>query len=114
MLSDDHRKVLLQTARAAVACRLQRIELELPETPAEPLAAPSGAFVTLRVEGELRGCIGVIEAVRPLIEMVAGCAASAATADPRFPPITLEELPRVRFEISVLSPPRRLRARRRS
>jgi AmmeMemoRadiSam system protein A len=62
------------------------------------------AFVTITREGELRGCIGYMNPIKPLAEAVAYCAASAATADPRFPPVIAEELPHLRLEISVLSP----------
>ena len=68
----------------------------------------SGAFVTLESEGELRGCIGHILAQEPLAATVQQAAVSAATGDPRFPPLTLEELEKITVEISVLSPLRRI------
>lgn len=64
-----------------------------------------GAFVTLRRGEELRGCIGHIAPDRPLAEVVARMALSAALEDPRFPPVGPEELALVRIEISVLSEP---------
>ena len=73
----------------------------LPESPS--LRRLGGAFVTLRSHGALRGCIGQIAADRPLVEVVARMAASAATQDPRFPPVPPEELPALEVEISVLS-----------
>lgn len=70
---------------------------------AAALRQPGGAFVTLRVHGELRGCIGHLAADWPLAEVVARMAVSAATQDPRFPPVPPEELPGLDVEISVLS-----------
>lgn len=68
------------------------------------LGRPGGAFVTLRLEGRLRGCVGHIEASDPLAETVRRVAALAATADPRFDAVTAAELPRVTVEVSVLGP----------
>lgn len=63
-----------------------------------------GAFVSLHENGgELRGCIGQVNGDRPLGEVIRGVAVSAAQSDPRFPPVTREELPQLRIEISVLS-----------
>jgi AmmeMemoRadiSam system protein A len=67
------------------------------------LRQPQGAFVTLSIRNKLRGCIGYIESVRPLGEVVREVAAKAACADPRFPPLTLAEFQEVTLEISVLS-----------
>jgi len=60
--------------------------------------------VTLTKNGRLRGCIGYTEAVAPLFKVVQECAVAAATEDPRFPPVSPEELPSLRVEISVLTP----------
>lgn len=68
------------------------------------LRAPRACFVTLETGGELRGCIGTLEARRPLVEDVAGNAFSAAFRDPRFPPLHADELERLDIHISVLSP----------
>jgi AmmeMemoRadiSam system protein A len=61
--------------------------------------------VTLQKEGALRGCIGTFDAQRPLVENVAASAFRSAFEDPRFPPATAPELPRLEVEISVLSRP---------
>lgn len=103
VLTDAHRATLLALARQAIRDRVRGARRGSPR-PADPaLHAPGAAFVTLTRDGELRGCIGFIDAVRPLAEAVAHCAASAATADPRFPPVTAAELPHLRIEVSVLS-----------
>ncbi|MEO5369597.1 MAG: AmmeMemoRadiSam system protein B [Magnetococcus sp. DMHC-1] len=67
---------------------------------------PAGAFVTLKKNGELRGCIGHIQPVRPLFEAVMENAVSAALADTRFKPVTRDELQQLTVEVSVLSPMR--------
>jgi uncharacterized protein len=104
ILTDAQRHALLALARQAIRERVRRVRRRSP-LPADPaLQAPGAAFVTITREGELRGCIGFTEAIRPLAEAVAHCAASAAVADPRFPPVAAGELPRLQLEISVLSP----------
>ena len=71
---------------------------------AEALRTPCGAFVTLYKGRHLRGCIGHIEALRPLYVTVRDCARAAALDDPRFEPVTPAELPALQLDISVLSP----------
>jgi AmmeMemoRadiSam system protein A len=92
--------VLLAIARSA-------IEVDAPSVPRawveEWLRAHRASFVTLRLEGELRGCIGSIEARRPLGDDVVHSARAAAYRDPRFPSVTREEIPRLAVEVSVLS-----------
>lgn len=113
-LSTDDRRYLIQVARDAVRTRLEGEAPSHPEPPSETVLEPAGAFVTLRVpepgggKPALRGCIGQVIARQPLNETVRDAAVSAAFRDPRFAPITLSELEIVRFEISVLSPPRRV------
>jgi AmmeMemoRadiSam system protein A len=81
------------------------------EDVAAALREPCGAFVTIRrrADGELRGCVGFIEAQRPLVEAVEHAAAAAATSDTRFEPVRSEELPELGLEISVLGPLRPVR-----
>ena len=97
------RRTLLALARQAVEAAVRGI----PGSPSLPESAvlrrPGGAFVTLRSHGELRGCIGHVASDRPLAEVVARMAESAATQDPRFPPVPLEDLADLEVEISVLS-----------
>ncbi len=107
MLTSHDRRRLLRHARRAVAARLEDRE---PEPLASPgaLGEPAAAFVTIRLVDRLRGCIGSVEDDEPLAEVVARCAADAATRDPRFPPLPLSDLPAVRLEVSVLTPFRRV------
>lgn len=104
MLTHQERTELLTIAREAIE-RAVRGE----STPALPvrhgtLAGPGGAFVTLRRHGELRGCIGYLESPLPLAQVVQEVAVKAARDDPRFPPVSADELGDLTCEISVLSP----------
>ena len=104
VLTPEQRTVLLALARRAIRGRV-RGTVAAARAPTDPaLTAPGAAFVTLTRAGSLRGCIGYIRAIQPLAECVAHCAVAAATGDPRFPPVTAEELPHLALEISVLSP----------
>lgn len=99
---------LLRIARGAIAAALG----EPVSTPpaARWLAEPAATFVTLRIgEGELRGCMGSLEAHRPLAVDVRRNALAAAFEDPRFAPVAAVELVAVRVEVSLLSPPEPLR-----
>lgn len=102
ILDDMQRAVVLSLARSAVEEFLKnRQQLSCP--PQDFLHIPSAAFVTLKMRNELRGCIGSTHHHYPLGETIVRCAISAATQDPRFPPLTLTEYEQVQFEISILS-----------
>ena len=103
MLEPNERRALLQLARLAIAARLEGRPFD-PPAAVGGLARRTGAFVTLRHHNRLRGCLGSVEHDTPLVEVVARCAGDAATRDPRFPSLPLEELPEVLLEISVLGP----------
>ena len=104
-LSDDDSRALLQLARRAVVEAVSQGKLPEQIPNQGVFAEPRGVFVTLRVRGRLRGCIGVIEANEPLGDAVVRSAASAALQDPRFPPVRSDELDHLQIEISLLSPP---------
>ncbi len=94
---------LVRLARAAMTTYLNEgIVLQQPEK--EWLQSRRGVFVTLRKKGELRGCIGYPEPILPLGEAVIRAAIAAAVEDPRFPPVTPNELPSLTIEVSVLTP----------
>ena len=102
-LGSHEKKFLLKIAREALLVAAERREL-LAELPRDVVLAEStGAFVTLRKRGRLRGCIGQIGTGRPLADVVAHSAKSAALEDPRFEPIQSEEVAEIEIEISVLS-----------
>lgn len=104
-LSADERKALFEIARGVVAAALDGRDFHLAEPSSENLRRPSGVFVTLTLDEELRGCIGSVMPVEPLYFAVAQNALNAAFRDPRFPPLTTDEFARVEFEISVMSLP---------
>ena len=102
--SADEKGALLGLARASIS-RALGIESPIPAgLDSAHLKEPRGVFVTLRKEGELRGCIGFVDARLPLNQAVSEVAVKAATEDPRFTPVTEAELGEIRLEISVLSP----------
>lgn len=101
----DTGHLLLQLARSAIAQALGQPCATASTAPADPaLAAPGASFVSLTQNGQLRGCIGSLEAHRPLCDDVTANAVAAALRDPRFAPLRAEELARTHIEVSVLSP----------
>jgi AmmeMemoRadiSam system protein A len=109
-LTDEEGHFLLDLARRTIEDALGLA----PEEPARPdlqtaaLASHRGVFVTLKMADQLRGCIGSLEADRPLVDNVRANARNAAFHDPRFAPLTVDEWPQVQIELSVLSTPRKL------
>jgi len=107
-LSSNEKKELLGLARRAVEAFVRSGKVLEYETKDPNLIAARGAFVTLKKSGGLRGCIGFIEPVFPLARAVIQAAVYAATEDPRFPTVGEIELGEIEYEISVLTPPRRI------
>jgi AmmeMemoRadiSam system protein A len=105
-LDDNDKRELLRIARATLREYLTTGFMPPGAPHRRSLLEPRGAFVTLHTGGELRGCIGRVDADTPLYLAVEQLAVAAATRDPRFDPLRAEELPETRIEISVLSPPR--------
>jgi AmmeMemoRadiSam system protein A len=104
MFTPEEKRGLVAIARNAIWDALHGRAFHVQIPPEGMLSRPGGAFVTIRINGELRGCIGYIQAPAPLAEVVAEVAEKAALEDPRFPPLTLQEFEQIRTEISVLSP----------
>lgn len=102
MLSSEERKTLLEIARSTLTEHLRAGPRPAAADLAPVLRQPRAVFVTLRKLGELRGCIGSTKPDRPLADAVADLSISAGLHDSRFPPVRLEELPEIRFEISLL------------
>lgn len=100
MTSEPDRQALLRLARDSIAAYLEH--RALPHADAPAALRPGGAFVSLHRRGELRGCIGQIEATQPLGAVVCRCAIAAATEDPRFPSVTAAELNEIEIELSLL------------
>jgi hypothetical protein len=103
MTNDDKGPLLTAMARAAIARQFGSEPAPLP-CPAW-LEEPGAVFVTLTRNGHLRGCIGSLEAHRPLGQDIEDNAQAAAFRDPRFPPLTQDELALTQIEVSILSKP---------
>ncbi len=102
------RKLLHEIARQSIKARLDGKPYVLPKIRSALLNEPGAAFVTLKKNGQLRGCIGYIVAREPLAESVSEMALAAAFEDPRFPPLQKSEYGELHYEISVLTPLRRI------
>jgi len=105
-LSKDHQQRLLQLARSSIQHGVETgkpLKINLADYPAELLESRA-TFVTLHKNGQLRGCIGVLEAVRPLAEDIAENAFSAAFKDHRFSPVTADEFNDLEIHLSLLTP----------
>ncbi len=105
-LNPEEQVFLLRLARQTIEAYLKSEKRPRPKAASEKLAEKRGAFVTLKVDGQLRGCIGYPVPYKPLVETVTEMALAAATQDYRFPPLQVEELDRLKIEISVLTLPR--------
>ncbi len=109
-LSSEEKEKLLRLARATIGFYFEHRRRATPDdlniacTPGMRVIA--GAFVTLHLDGQLRGCIGELDPDRSLCEVVIDHALNAAFKDSRFPPLTRGEWERIHIEISALSPPR--------
>lgn len=103
-IGDADKKYLLNLARESIRAGLSQTPFRPAEPEVKALKEKRGVFVTLKVDGMLRGCIGMIRAAKPLYEAVAEMAHAAAFDDPRFQPLSETELDGIEVEISVLSP----------
>jgi len=106
MLSTNYQQQLIQLAKASIAYGLENSQ-PLPinsQDYAAELQARCATFVTLEINQQLRGCIGMLEAVRPLVIDIAENAFAAAFRDPRFPPVSIKEYSQLEVHLSILSP----------
>jgi AmmeMemoRadiSam system protein A len=106
MINEREQHILLEVAVTALRYALQhgRALQVNPDDYEEALRQPAACFVTLKSGGELRGCIGSLEAHRSMVEDVAHNADAAAFSDPRFPPLREDELAGLELDISLLTP----------
>ncbi len=104
-LNEEDKKALLRLARRSIECALKHRPFPTTENLLKNPQMPCGAFVTLRVQGELRGCFGYVNAFYPLTQSVQEVAVRSALEDPRFEHIAYEELDAMEIEISVLDTP---------
>ena len=102
------RKTLEHLGKPAGAKPIEEEVVTLPIP--EALLAPSGVFVSLHKGESLRGCIGYVEPIMPLYQAVIENTINAARRDPRFDPVTPDEVPELNIEISVMTPPREIKS----
>jgi len=107
-LDPKDKQELLGVARKSVESAVREHKTYPLPVVSAALEQDRGAFVTIKKHGELRGCIGYVSPRQPLIQTVRDVAAFAALRDPRFPPVTTAELGELQYEVSVLSPFRRV------
>ena len=109
-LADGEKQILKKIAYDSIKYSLDRKPIPIFNAPSSILSAKCGAFVSLHKQGHLRGCIGHFGEDTPLHEIVAEMARAAAFEDPRFMPVTRDELDELDIEISVLTPMRRIQS----
>lgn len=107
--SQDERTQLLRLAHDSILSALERRDISL-DPPTAHFAEPRGAFTSLYLHGELRGCIGYVLPISSVYRAVADTARAAAFEDTRFYPVTLEEARALEIELSILSPPQPIAA----
>lgn len=111
MLSEKEKREILKLAKLAIQSIFKKeliAELTKQKRVVKNLGLRNGVFVTITKRGELRGCIGYILPVREFEELVVDAAVSAAMRDPRFDPLTEDEVGEIEIEVSVLSEPKRI------
>ena len=103
-LTFDEREIILKAARQSILSTFGEAEKpEINYTAYPLLKQKTGAFVTLKIDDDLRGCIGYIFAIEPLFDTICESAQAAAFNDPRFKELTREEFDKIKIEISILS-----------
>jgi AmmeMemoRadiSam system protein A len=106
--SNEEKTFMLKLALGAIEHRLLGRPMPTREGETKKLSEKRGAFVTLKTRGQLRGCIGHTQAIKPLSQTVIDMAQAAAFQDPRFPPLSQQELKDLSIEISALTPFRQI------
>ncbi len=105
-ITDDDGKILVKTARLIVTEYLKnRSKIKLDHSFESNFSFKSGVFVTLNNTAGLRGCVGFPLPDKKLYNALSEAAIAAATEDPRFPPVNVDELDQITFEVTVLTPP---------
>lgn len=103
--SEDERLMLLCLAHDSITAALDKQEISL-DPPTPHLAEPRGAFTSLYLKGQLRGCVGYVLPTSSVYRAIAETARAAALDDPRFDPVTQDEAANLKVELSILSPPK--------
>lgn len=104
LLTKKEQKDLLKIARETIVAYVTSGKISAIETASKGLNVETGCFVTIKQQGQLRGCIGNFVSDKPLYKLVQEMAVSAATRDPRFYPMKQQDLADFELDISVLSP----------
>jgi len=104
-ITKEDGKDLIFLAKESISTYFNDKEVSVTDDIKKKFSEESGAFVTLTIDEELRGCIGFTEAMFPLWETIVKTAQSAAFSDPRFKPLTDEEFKKIKIEVSVLTKP---------
>ncbi len=104
-LTEKEKKTLLGLSRYVLKIAVKGKEIEIKDPADDIFKAKRGAFVTLKIDDRLRGCIGYILPHYSLWKSVIDNTVSASSKDPRFPPVTMDELDKIEIEISALTPP---------
>jgi AmmeMemoRadiSam system protein A len=113
-ITEKQGQILVGLARHTIFKKLtaksdkKELDFQPPELMDEIFQAHCGTFVTLKIQGQLRGCIGNLTATESVLESVKSNAINAAFHDPRFASLTAAELERTKIEVSILTKPRRL------
>ena len=109
MFTDQEGELAVRIARAVIEKKLGRKDAVIPEMPKQ-FKKDSGVFVTLKTHPSkhLRGCIGYPEPIMALGKALKDVAISAATRDPRFPPVTIDEMDSIIIDVTLLTPPERI------
>jgi uncharacterized protein (TIGR00296 family) len=113
MFSDKDGKQAVRIARAIIESHVNRVPVPKMEVP-DVFTKKYGVFVTITTHpnDDLRGCIGYPEPILPLIDALKDAAISACSRDPRFPPVTSDELDKVKVEVSLLTPPEEIKVKK--
>lgn len=109
-LSQAEKDHLKKLARLSIKSRFDKNIKPQLKIESDNLRTDCGAFVTIKIKDELRGCIGLIEGVKPLYLTVIEMAQAAAFNDPRFLPLSRSEEDEIEIEISVMTPPREIKS----
>jgi AmmeMemoRadiSam system protein A len=106
--SKEENQDVLKLAREVIIAKVSGIRIPSKTTDNDKFKSKRGAFVTLHKDKELRGCIGYPLPIKPLYSAIIDNAISASTEDPRFSPVTLDELDNISIEISILTVPKEI------
>lgn len=104
-IKPKNQKILLELARKSLEAAVKGKRTAIPETIPSQIKDNRGCFVTLTIDDKLRGCIGYIEPIKPLFKAVIDNVSNAALKDIRFTPVKIDELDKIKIEVSVLTKP---------